>query len=124
MMKALFSLIPLNLIPALMVLAQEFGMIHMEHFTFWIGAVVICTLSLEMMKAAAFALSGSASWIDFTMSLLLLLAILAYMISSFLTKGEIVPHEWWLIAEAQLMDVIVGFYITVTNARRDIGVEH
>ena len=123
-MKALLSLIPLNLIPALMVLAQGFGMIHLSHFTFLLSAVVIFTLSLEMIKSAAFALSGSASWIDFIMSLLLLLAILGYMIYLYLTKGGVAPREWWLVAEAQLMDVVAGFYITVTNARRDIGVEH
>ena len=123
-MRTLLSLLPLNIIPAAMVLLVHLGLVHLDNYIVILAAVLIMTLSIEMIKSAAFALSGSASWLDFIMSLLLLIAILGYMIFVYVKQNSLPSSDWWLVAEAQLMDVIAGFYITISNARRDIGVEH
>ncbi len=117
----------MNLIALVLVLLHDFGLVDFgmdkATFLFLISALLIFTLSVEMIKSAAFALSGAVSWLDFIVSLLLLLGIIAYMIYMFVKEGTVPSPEWWLVAEAQLMDVIVGFYITTSNARRDIDTQ-
>ncbi len=122
-MKTVFSLVPLNAIPAVLVLLVHLGLIEVEQCTYIISlaALLIFTLSFEMFKAAAFAIFEGASWLDFAMSLLLLLAIMGYMMFIYVRQGA-PSADWWLIAEAQLMDVMIGFYIAIRNARRDINI--
>jgi len=122
-MKLFFSIIPLNAIPIALILLADFGLIErFEHFTLVVSAILIFTLSVELMKSSMFALSGAESWLDFFMSLLLLLGLGGYMIYLYAQNRAIDPLLW-LGFEAQLMDVIAGFYIAITNARRDIGIQ-
>jgi hypothetical protein len=74
------------------------------------------------MKASMFAISGGVSWMDFLMSLVLLLALSGYMIYLYAQNRPIEPLLL-LGFEAQALDVIAGFYIAISNARRDIGVD-
>lgn len=122
-MKTIFSLLPLNTIPTVLVLLVHLGIIELEQCVYIISlaATLIFTLSFEMFKAAAFAIFEGASWLDFVMSLLLLLFIMGYMMFIYVHKG-IPSADWWLVAEAQLMDVMIGFYIAIRNARRDINI--
>ncbi len=122
----LFSLLPLNIIPIGLIFLYEFGMIeYKDSYTFAIivAAILIFTLSIEMVKSAMFALSGPASWLDFFMSFLLLIGVFGYIIYVYVKQGGVPSPLFWLALEAQTLDVVVGFYIAVTNARRDIGAE-
>ena len=122
-MRLLFSFFPLNIIPIGLIFLAHFGIIERpRHFELIVAGLLIFTLSLELMKSSMFALSGSASWLDFFMSLALLLALAGYVIYLF-AKGQSIDPLLWLGLEAQAMDVIAGFYIAITNARRDIGIE-
>ncbi|MRI84193.1 MAG: hypothetical protein C6I00_07225 [Nitratiruptor sp.] len=122
-MKGLFALIPLNAIPIGLVFLADMGIIpRFDNFTLIISALLIFTLAVELMKSSMFARSGSASWLDFFMSLALLLGIGGYLIYLF-AQGRTIDPLLWLGLEAQALDVIAGFYIAITNARRDIGIE-
>ncbi len=123
-MKLFFAMIPLNIIPIGLIFLADLGYIpKFENFTLIVAALLIFTLSVELMKSSMFALSGSASWMDFFMSLVLLLALGGYLIYLYAQNRPIDPLLW-LGFEAQALDVIAGFYIAITNARRDIGVEN
>ncbi len=123
-MRLFFSFLPLNIIPIGLIFLADFGMIERpSNFTIIVSAILIFTLSVELMKSSMFALSGGVSWLDFFMSLLLLLALGGYMIYLYAQQKPI-DSLLWLGFEAQLMDVIAGFYIAITNARRDIGIDH
>jgi hypothetical protein len=91
------------------------------NFLYFIAALLLFTLSYEMIKAAMFAPKGSGTWVDFIMSFFLLLGIMMY-IGQIVIKGESKPSVLLLlVAEAQLLDVLVGFYLVITNARRDFN---
>ncbi|MRI59102.1 MAG: hypothetical protein C6H99_06325 [Epsilonproteobacteria bacterium] len=126
-MRIFFSLLPLNIIPIALIFLHEFGYIeYKDNYTFAliVSGLLIFTLSIEMVKSAMFALSGPASWLDFFMSFLLLIAVFGYIVYVYVKQGGVPSPLFWLALEAQTLDVVVGFYIAVTNARRDIGVEH
>jgi len=123
-MGFIFSLIPLNAIPIALIFAKLHGWIPSEILTInnYMFAILMCgllmlTLSIEMIKSAMFAPTGSAAWVDFITSSLLLIAIFGYVIKF---KGT-VPALYWIALEAQFLDVMVGFYIAISNARRDFN---
>lgn len=123
-MRFIFSFLPLNIIPIGLIFLVNFGLMErFGNFTLIVAAILIFTLSIELMKSSMFALSGAASWLDFFMSLSLLLAVGGYLIYLFAQNKPIDPL-FWLGFEAQAMDVIAGFYIAITNAKRDIGIDH
>jgi uncharacterized protein (TIGR02588 family) len=68
-----------------------------------------------------FAPSGSNAWIDFIMSFLLLIAVFGYIIYIIMRLNQTPPALYWLALEAQMLDVMVGFYIAISNARRDFN---
>ncbi len=125
-MRIFLSFLPLNIIPILAIYLYDrgvFGFLDRYTFALLVAALLLLTLSLEMIKSAMFAPKGSASWIDFFFSLLLLVGLLGYLIFIYVKVGDIPDKLYWLALEAQMLDVIVGFYIAITNARRDIGAE-
>ncbi|MRJ03281.1 MAG: hypothetical protein GXO19_01940 [Epsilonproteobacteria bacterium] len=120
-MRLFLSMVPLNLIPIALIFLTHVGIVpRFDGFNMVIAALLIFTLAVELMKSSMFALSSGASWIDFSMSLLLLLALGGYMIY-LIAQGKVIDPLLWLGLEAQALDVIAGFYIAITNARRDIG---
>ncbi|NPA04155.1 MAG: hypothetical protein GXO61_04760 [Epsilonproteobacteria bacterium] len=125
-MRAFFALFPFNLIPIIIIFLHESGYLDIVDkytFTVAVSAIILLTLSVEMIKAAMFALSSTVSWLDFLISFLLLVVLLIYIVYVYFKTGGVPSPLFWLALEAQALDVIVGFYITLTNARRDIGAE-
>ena len=53
------------------------------------------------------------------MSFLLLIAVFGYIIYIIMRLNQTPPALYWLALEAQMLDVMVGFYIAISNARRD-----
>ncbi len=126
-MRLLLSLIPLNIVPIALIFMRNFGYfsgVDRYDFALVVAGILLLTLAVEMVKSAMFALSGAASWLDFFMSFLLLIALFGYVIYSYVKTSGVPDPLFWLALEAQILDVIVGFYIAITNARRDIGAEH
>jgi len=118
------SLIPLNAFPIALIFLRVEGIIPKDaitsyNFAVLIGGLLMFTLSIEMIKSAMFAPSGSSAWVDFVMSFLLLIAIFGYIIYIITKLNQTPPTLYWLALEAQMLDVMVGFYIAITNARRD-----
>ena len=124
-MGFLFSLIPLNAFPiALIFLRTEgfipYDLINNYNFAIAISAILMLTLSIEMIKSAMFAPKGSNAWIDFIMSFLLLIGLFVYIMYIIMGNKNL-PLLYWLGLEAQFLDVMVGFYIAISNARRDFN---
>jgi hypothetical protein len=133
-MGFIMNLLPMNVFPLILVLMYEnaflarryLGMdisnvITQYDFLFMVSALLLFTLSYEMIKAAMFAPKGSGAWVDFIMSFLLFIAIILYIFNSITDPDKSPSKLIILIAEAQLFDVVVGFYLTITNARRDFN---
>jgi hypothetical protein len=124
----------MNLFPLILVilyenteLAQKYlkfdmsDIIKPNEFLFMIAALLLFTLSYEMVKATMFASEGTGTWVDFATSFALLVAIIVYIIK-IVMQGDSKPTMLiLLVAEAQLLDVIVGFYLVISNARRDFN---
>jgi len=125
-MGFLFSLIPLNAIPIALIYLKVQGVIPKElmssyNFAILIGGLLMFTLSIEMIKSAMFAPSGSNAWVDFIMSFILLIVVFGYIIYIITKLNQTPPTLYWLALEAQMLDVMVGFYIAISNARRDFN---
>jgi len=126
-MGFLFSLIPLNAIPIAFIFLKVEGFIPKDiingyNFTVLIAGALMLTLSIEIMKSSFFAPKGANAWIDFIMSFLLFIGIISYILY-IIFKLNKTPHPLYFLAlEAQFLDVMVGFYIAISNARRDIGI--
>jgi len=125
-MGFLFSLIPLNAIPIALIFLKAEGIIPPDlitkyNFAVLIGGMLMFTLSIEMIKSAMFAPSGSNAWVDFIMSFLLLIGIFSYIIYVIMRLNQTPAALYWLALEAQMLDVMVGFYIAISNARRDFN---
>ena len=125
-MSFLLSLIPLNAIPIFFIVLKVEGFFPMDfmtdtHFIVAIAGFLMLTLSIEMVKASFFAPRGSSIWVDFIMSFLLFLAIIAYILYIIFKMNQIPDPLYFLALEAQFLDVLVGFYIAISNARRDFN---
>jgi hypothetical protein len=90
-------------------------------FLFFVAALLMITLSYELIKATFLAPKGSGVWVDFVMSFLFLIALLIYAVKQYYKLGTYPTFEYFLLLEAQTLDVIVGFILTVSNARRDLN---
>jgi hypothetical protein len=128
------NILPMNVFPLILVILYENAnlakrylnfdittVINEYNFLYMISALLLFTLSYEMIKAAMFAPKGSGTWIDFIMSFLLLLGVIMYIGRIVMKYNERPSLLLLLIAEAQLLDVMVGFYLAITNARRDFN---
>jgi len=125
-MGFLFSLIPLNAIPIALIYMRVEGIIPKEfmsayNFAVLVAGLLLFTLSVEMIKSAMFAPTGSNAWVDFIMSFLLLIVVFGYIIFIITKQNQTPPTLYWLALEAQILDVMVGFYIAISNARRDFN---
>ncbi len=133
-MGFLVNILPMNIFPLILVILYEKGDAAKEYinfdittvvsqytFLYIIAALLLFTLSYEMIKAAMFAPKGSGTWVDFIMSFMLLLGIILYIAHTIMELNQKPSLLILLIAEAQLLDVMVGFYLTITNARRDFN---
>jgi vacuolar-type H+-ATPase subunit I/STV1 len=128
------NILPMNVFPLILVILYENANLATKYlnfdiasvitpcnFLFMIAALLLFTLSYEMIKAAMFAPKGSGTWVDFIMSFLLLLGIILYIAHIIMQLNEKPSKLLLLIAEAQMLDVMVGFYLAITNARRDFN---
>jgi hypothetical protein len=133
-MGFIMNLLPMNVFPLILVilyenadLAQKYinmditQVINPYNFLFMVSALLLFTLSYEMVKAAMFAPKGSGTWVDFIMSFMLFMGIVLYVFHVVMELHERPSKLIILIAEAQLLDVMVGFYLAITNARRDFN---
>ncbi len=130
-MKLLLDLIPLNVLALIAILLQERGLLdplllHFGrnvdyNFLFAIAALLFITLSWEMIKATILAPKGSGSWIDFLASFGFLIALIAYALKDYYKNGAFPELPYMLLLEAQTLDVIVGFILALSNARRDLN---
>ncbi len=126
-MGFIFSLIPLNTIPLVLVVMKEQGLIKFNtaissyEFLGIISGMLIFTLSIELIKASMFAPKGASSWVDFVMSMLLFIGIISYLVYQVTITGQLPSVLYLLVLEAQFFDLLVGFYITISNARRDFS---
>ncbi len=127
MLSGLMSLIPLNAFPLILILLRERGMLDRfivvddYMFVVLISGLLIFTLSIELIKAAMFAPAGSAAWVDFAMSLLFFMGLFGYIVYTVVKTSHVPSVPILLVLEAQFFDVTVGFYITISNARRDFN---
>ena len=126
-MGFLFSLIPLNAIPIALIFLKVEGIVSIDsavngyNFAIIMSGFLMLTLSIEIMKSSFFAPKGGGAWLDFIMSFLFFIAIIAYILY-LIFKLNKTPHPLYFIAlEAQFLDVMVGFYIAISNARRDFN---
>ncbi len=133
-MGFILSIMPLNAFPLLLVILYENGdlakkyinvefnqLIGEYNFLALVAGFLLLTLSIEMIKAAMFAPKGSTAWVDFIMSFMLFMGIILYIAHIVMKLGETPSVLLLLIAEAQFLDVLVGFYLAITNARRDFN---
>ncbi len=125
-MGFLLNLFPLNVFPLALVILREKGIIPEDligdyAFLALIAVILIATLSFELVKASMFASKGSGAWVDFIMSLLLFVGIIVYIVYTFSILKQTPSILYLLVLEAQFFDLLVGFYITITNARRDFN---
>ncbi len=125
-MGFLFSLVPLNAFPVLLIFLKVEGIIPKSAVTPYLFAVgvsgfLMFTLSIELMKAAFFAPKGMGIWIDFLMSFFLFISIVGYILYVIFRLNHTPPALAFLALEAQFLDVLVGFYIAISNARRDFN---
>jgi hypothetical protein len=126
-MGLLFSFIPLNMIPIIIIVLQVEGLLPIKgimseyEFAVLMAGFLMATLSIEIIKSSFFAPKGAYAWVDFIMSLMFLVSIVTYILYLIFKLG-IVPSSLYILAlEAQFLDVLVGFYITISNARRDFN---
>ncbi len=125
-MSFLFSLIPLNVIPIAIIFLKVEGIIPPNtingyNFAVIMSGLLMFTLSIEIGKSSFFAPKGGEAWIDFIMSFLFFIAIIAYILY-IIFKLNKTPHPLYFLAlEAQFLDVMIGFYIAISNARRDFN---
>ena len=128
-MGFLFSLIPLNAIPIAFIFLRVEGILPMTsvngyNFAVIMAGILMFTLSIEIGKSSFFAPKGGEAWIDFIMSFLFFVAIIAYILY-IIFKLNKTPHPLYFLAmEAQFLDVMIGFYIAISNARRDFNTGH
>jgi len=128
------NLLPMNVFPLILVVLYENAHLAKKYinmdittvlgkyeFLYMVSALLLFTLSYEMVKAAMFAPKGSGTWVDFIMSFLLFMGIILYIMHVIMQLDKEPSLLILLIAEAQLLDVMVGFYLAITNARRDFN---
>jgi len=133
-LKFLQELVPLNILAMILILLNERGLLdplyralsiapkeRAHTFLFFVAALLMVTLSYELIKATFLAPKGSGVWVDFVMSFLFLIALLIYAVKQYYKLGTYPTFEYFLLLEAQTLDVIVGFILTVSNARRDLN---
>ena len=133
-MGFIMNLLPMNVFPLILVILYENAdlakkyinmditqVINPYNFLFMVSALLLFTLSYEMVKAAMFAPKGSGTWVDFIMSFMLFMGIILYLFHVIMELHQKPSKLIILIAEAQLLDVMVGFYLAITNARRDFN---
>ena len=134
-LKFLQELVPLNILAIIFILLNERGLLNplylamdiapknREHvFLFAVSALLMATLSYELIKATFLAPKGSGVWVDFTMSFIFLIALIVYSVKQYYASGRYPTFEYILLLEAQTLDVIVGFILTISNARRDLSI--
>ena len=126
-MGFLFSLVPLNIFPIMIIYAKVEGLLPTKglvsdsEFAIMMAGLLMATLSVEIIKSSYFAPKGANAWVDFIMSFLFFLAIVIYVFY-IVFKLNLIPDSLYLLAlEAQFLDVLVGFYIAISNARRDFN---
>jgi len=129
--KLLLDLIPLNILALVLILFKkkglldpillEFGKNTQYTFLFLIGALLLFTLSWELVKATILAPKGSGSWIDFFMSFIFFVGLMFYAIQQYYKTGVYPDLAYVLLLEAQALDVVVGFILAISNARRDLS---
>jgi len=133
-MGFIMNLLPMNVFPLILVVLYENAHLAKKYinmdittiiseyrFLYMVAALLLFTLSYEMVKAAMFAPKGSGTWVDFIMSFLLFMGIVLYIMHVVMQLDEEPSLLILLVAEAQLLDVMVGFYLAITNARRDFN---
>lgn len=134
-MRFLQELIPLNILALILILLYERGALvplfqafsvapKEREFTFLfiIAALLMATLSYELIKATFLAPKGSGVWVDFVMSFAFLIGLLVYAVKQYYKLGTYPTFEYLLLMEAQTLDVLVGFILTISNARRDLSI--
>ena len=133
-MGFVMNLLPMNIFPLILVILYENAQLAKKYvnmdittvigeyeFLYMVSALLLFTLSYEMVKAAMFAPKGSGTWVDFIMSFLLFMGIILYIMRDIMEFDQRPSLLIMLIAEAQFLDVMVGFYLAITNARRDFN---
>ncbi len=133
-MGFIINLFPMNFFPLILVILYERAelakkyvnvdittIITPENFLYMTAALLLATLSWEMVKATIYAPKGSGTWVDFMMSFLLLIGITLYIGNIVMKQGGTPSKLILLVAEAQLFDVVVGFILAISNARRDLN---
>jgi len=133
-MGFILNLFPMNFFPLILVILYERAdiakkyinmdittIITPENFLYMTAALLLATLSWEMVKATIYAPKGSGTWLDFMMSFLLLIAIILYIANIVMKHGGTPSKLILLVVEAQLFDVVVGFILAISNARRDLN---
>ena len=129
-MGVLFSLIPLNVFPIAIIFLKVEGYFSLEgimtntEFAVIMAGVLMMTLSIEIVKSSMFAPKGASAWVDFIMSFLFFMLIVVYVFYMIFKLNEKPPLIYFLALEAQFLDILVGFYITISNARRDLNTGH
>ena len=135
----LFASIPLTLVPLLVynVIAFDFfgagtgdpwqapiftiDMVSDARFTMVLGDLMIVAalflLFVEMLKATR---TGIASLMDHILSMLVFVAYLV----EFLIVPQAAASVFFILMAISLIDVIAGFSITITAARRDVSLSH
>ncbi len=129
-MKVLLDLIPLNILALILILAHKRGLTDPllnqfkypdQVFLFIVAALLLMTLSIELIKATILAPKGSGSWIDFLMSFLFFVGLMFYAVKAYYKSGDYPTLDYMLLLEAQALDVVVGFILAISNARRDFS---
>ncbi len=130
-MKLLLNLIPLNVLALLLILLHERGFLNQffdstnkcgdYKFLALIGGLLLMTLSWELVKATMLAPKGSGSWLDFFMSFAFVVGLIMYAVFEYAQSAKVPSAPYLLLTEAQLLDVMVGFVLAISNARRDLN---
>ena len=88
-------------------------------FDFSIGdAILLITLLMMFIEILKATRTGPISMLDHSLSMILFIICLL----EFLMRPEAATAVFFLITVATLIDVIAGFIITISGARRDMGV--
>ncbi len=130
-MKFLMNLIPLNILALIVILLHDRGYLDTilgpagkcqdYNFLAVVAAILLMTLSWELLKATYLAPSGSGSWVDFIMSFMFVLGLIGYAVYEYAKNQALPSAAYGLLTEAQLLDVMVGFVLAISNARRDLN---
>ena len=130
-MNFIKNLIPLNVIALIIILLHDRGIAPAilgkegkcgdYDFLALVGAVLLLTLSYELVKATLLAPSGSGSWVDFFMSFGFVIALIGYAVFEYAQTHRLPSAAYGLLTEAQILDVMVGFVLAISNARRDLN---